>query len=165
MKESYSRPLDEFLDHMVEPQGLLHFPNSRSHSFEATRIATGSLGSFETLPLEVTHTILENVDFEALYVVKLLNSKSRAIVNSLPAYRAMAEHAPGVLRSLNVTESVDYVTTGELFAAFSNRTPSSKIDLNQCILNHTILGFGESTVALQSILTYHPMLLIYANLA
>jgi len=47
------------------------------------------------LPLEVTHNILNNVNFKTLYAMRLVNPTARAIVNSLPSYRAMAERARG----------------------------------------------------------------------
>jgi hypothetical protein len=72
------------------------------------------------LPSEVTCGILGYLDYASLGEMRLVNSQSRSLVDSLPAFRDVVELAPEVLHILAVTGVVSMFSANQVHATFMN---------------------------------------------
>jgi len=86
-----------------------------------TNSSTNSAGDFDGLPVEMIHNILRKLDFDSLGVMRLANSKTRSIVDSLPEYRSMMTHAPSIIHTLRVTTTSSHFTAEKLYALLINQ--------------------------------------------
>jgi len=94
-----------------KPQGYGYVP---------TAISTNSAGDFDGLPVEMIHNILRKLDFDSLGSMRLVNSKTQSIVDSLPEYKAMITHAPSIIHTLRVTTTSSHFTAEELYGLLIN---------------------------------------------
>ncbi len=63
-------------------------------------------GLFDTLLLELLHSIFNMLDFQSLSRVSRVSLRGEALVESLPAYRDLIEHAPLTLPALGQTRLI-----------------------------------------------------------
>lgn len=78
------------------------------------QIRESLMGRFNILPVEITNSILEHLDFRSLENMMRVNSSCKAIVESLPAYRDMIRYASGTVQALISTGLVQHFTVGQL---------------------------------------------------
>lgn len=76
--------------------------NSRVSTVSDTHISA-SLGKLDTLPLELVHEVILALDLQSLTNFRAVSSTARALVNSNPAYRNVAAHAPDAVRAYIAT--------------------------------------------------------------
>ncbi|KAH8160954.1 hypothetical protein CIB48_g7290 [Xylaria polymorpha] len=67
-----------------------------------------SLGSLDILPTEILLLTLDLLDFQSLSRISRVSLKGKAVVENLPAYREMMEHAPQTLAALGQTRLLSY---------------------------------------------------------
>ncbi|EKD20705.1 hypothetical protein MBM_01387 [Drepanopeziza brunnea f. sp. 'multigermtubi' MB_m1] len=85
-------------------------------SFQSiTKRSTASRGRLARLPLEILNKILFELDVESLGSIRLLNTWFKDVVDSLPAYRALAIYATHALRALTVTNMLSQHSVGHLY--------------------------------------------------
>lgn len=53
-----------------------------------------SFGPLARLPLEIQHTILNMLDFQTISRISRVSAHGLAVVQSLPSYQELLEHAP-----------------------------------------------------------------------
>lgn len=81
------------------------------------QIRASSMGQFDTLPVEITHSILSLLDIQSLENMMSINSHCEASVKSLPAYTDMIVHASGTVEALISTGLIGKFSVGRLHAA------------------------------------------------
>ncbi|KAI1738568.1 hypothetical protein F4680DRAFT_425483 [Xylaria scruposa] len=67
-----------------------------------------SLGSLDRLPAEILLLTLELLDFQSLSRISRVSLRGKAVVENLPAYREMMQHAPQTLAALGQTRLLSY---------------------------------------------------------
>lgn len=85
------------------------------HKAECSSLSTGRLGR---LPVEIAHEVLMNLDQLALGMVRRLNTYYRILVEGLPAYRLLKEHAWEALCIMYLTETAACFSIRQLFDEF-----------------------------------------------
>jgi hypothetical protein len=84
---------------------------SQSH----TQVKLHDTGKLRALPLEITHLVISLLDLKSLTDFRAVSWGSRALVDSLPQYNAIIQHAPNTLRALLSTNMAMHFTTPHLF--------------------------------------------------
>ena len=91
-------------------RAVIRFPKSRGGGLESSRGAfttnngggTASMGGcLAVLPLEIFHYILRELDFKSLGAMRCLNTHSKYVVGTLPAYRDLVTFAHDALLALS----------------------------------------------------------------
>jgi len=101
-------------------RNLTKVDKPQGYGYVATAISTNSAGDFDGLPVEMIHNILRKLDFDSLGSMRLVNSKTQSIVDSLPEYKAMITHAPSIIHTLRVTTTSPYFTAENLYSLLIN---------------------------------------------
>jgi hypothetical protein len=78
--------------------------------------SSSSLGLLDRIPLELLHLILVMLDFRSLLRVSRVSLLGQVVVQSLPAYRDLMEHAPHTLAALGQTGLIGLHTATVLHA-------------------------------------------------
>ncbi|KAI9818045.1 MAG: hypothetical protein M1827_000669 [Pycnora praestabilis] len=94
------------------PQLCYHWHKADS---KPANSSPSSMGSFIDLPLKMSHTILWDLDFQALEAIRILNHRSKAVVESLPAFRDVTAHGPGVLKALTAISLISWLPTFQVY--------------------------------------------------
>jgi len=76
-----------------------------------------NLGDLDALPLELLHAIFAMLDFKTLSHIQRTCLRGIAVVESLPQYRDMIEHAPKALAALGQTQLLRHHSAAALHAA------------------------------------------------
>ncbi|KAL5335000.1 hypothetical protein BJX70DRAFT_402056 [Aspergillus crustosus] len=77
-----------------------------------------SIGQLRRLPLEILHAVFLNLDYTTLNNLRLVNRTARRIIESLPAYALLRNHALETLRAMDELKCSSYFAIGDLFAEF-----------------------------------------------
>ena len=72
-------------------------------------------GNLTTLPLEMKHLILRLLDLKPLTNLRAVSWGARTLVDNLPQYKAIIEHAPNALRAFLSTNMAVQLTSTNLF--------------------------------------------------
>jgi len=119
---SWTRP--ELSRNTIQPESLeRHCPldNGRleEHTISPsnTQLRVFDTGDLRALPLEIAYLILSLLDLRSLTDFRAVSWGSRALVDSLPQYKAIIQHAPNALRALLSTNMAVHFTTSNLFEA------------------------------------------------
>ncbi|PWY94233.1 hypothetical protein BO94DRAFT_563691 [Aspergillus sclerotioniger CBS 115572] len=72
------------------------------------------LGTLEQLPLELLQIILVQLEIKALTDFRRVNRQARQIVNSVPQYNQIVQHAPISIRAILSIETGDWITCQHL---------------------------------------------------
>ena len=75
------------------------------------------MGTLPALPLEITYLILSLLDLRSLTDLRAISWGSRALVDSLPQYKAIIQHVPQALRAFLSTNMAIHYTVLDLFEA------------------------------------------------
>ncbi|KAL9003778.1 MAG: hypothetical protein Q9188_003369 [Gyalolechia gomerana] len=94
-------PLDYFSNRIGSVQPKLHT----------------ALGALQTLPLELLHLILHDLDLHTLTIFRSVNKQARHLVSSLPRYHAIVQHVPNTLRFVLSTHAAATCTLSQLYQA------------------------------------------------
>lgn len=86
-----------------------------------THVRLLNIWNMRALPLEITHLILSLLDLKSLTDFRAVSWDSRALVDGLPEYGTIIQHAPNALRALLSTNMALYFTTTNLFRALSKQ--------------------------------------------
>jgi hypothetical protein len=70
------------------------------------------------MPVEIRHMVLLQLDLATMDIVRCVNSHFRALVESLPAYKLLKEHANHTLCVIRKTRMAPIITIGALFTEF-----------------------------------------------
>lgn len=104
-----------------QSQSLIHGMVCISKPAEISKIqrndGTSSAGALDSLPLELLHSICASLDFQSLSRLSRTSIRSKAIVESLPAYRDLMKYAPGTLNALGKTGLISVHSSTTLHAA------------------------------------------------
>ncbi|TPX13491.1 uncharacterized protein E0L32_006221, partial [Thyridium curvatum] len=84
--------------------------------YSEPRPSSAGVGHFNTLPLEILHDIMHELDLRSLESLRSVNRSARQLVDSFPQYTAVASHAPDVLAALLATGAAAGTTCRGLFA-------------------------------------------------
>lgn len=74
------------------------------------------LGSLDTLPLEILHNILPQLDLLTLTDFRRVNQRALQLVASLPQFKAINSHARDALRGILSIETGRWITCEDLYA-------------------------------------------------
>src|SRR4051794_27330617 len=99
-------------------KAVIHFPKSRGIDYPraVTGGSTALMGTLALLPLEILHNILRELDFESLGSIRCLNTESKVVVETLPAYRDLATFAYNTLRALFATRVLSRYSAKHLYS-------------------------------------------------
>ncbi|KAI1144716.1 hypothetical protein F4825DRAFT_476839 [Nemania diffusa] len=67
-----------------------------------------SLGSLDKLPIEIILLTLDLLDFQSLSRLSRVSLRGKDVIQNLPAYREMMQHAPQTLAALGKTRLLSY---------------------------------------------------------
>ena len=82
--------------------------------------ASSSLGSLESLPLEMLHIIFAALDLRSLSRMASTCLRGVAVVEALPQWRDLVKHAPGAMAALGRTQLTRHHTVTTLHDALSS---------------------------------------------
>ena len=86
-------------------QGMITIYGPAQHS-RVRRHANSSIGVLDRLPLEILQWALNLLDFQSLSRFSRVSLLARKVVESLPSYRDIMEHAPQTLKALRLMHLV-----------------------------------------------------------
>ncbi|KAK2808631.1 hypothetical protein FQN50_004495 [Emmonsiellopsis sp. PD_5] len=102
---------EHFLESMIrihEPARFLSIKRDASRS---------SLGSLDVLPLELLYLTFNMMDVQSLSRICCVSLRGKAVVESLPGYYRLVQHAPGMLGALARTRLIRFHSTSTLYQA------------------------------------------------
>ncbi|PGH20369.1 hypothetical protein AJ80_03637 [Polytolypa hystricis UAMH7299] len=105
-------------------------------------VYNGELGA--TVPLELVHEIMLELDLKSLGNLRGVNSHFKEMVDSLPPYKLLLEHAPQTLGVMFRTGAAPFVPIKELYAEFSQPSCHTCDSFGQCIFLPTVRRCCES---------------------
>ncbi|KAF3032567.1 hypothetical protein E8E12_003148 [Didymella heteroderae] len=85
-------------DHTLDDQ-LALLPFGPKYNCACSR-ASSSLGALDNLPIELLTEVLLQLDLRTLADFRYVNHRARQLVDSIPQYKAIAAHAPNVIRGV-----------------------------------------------------------------
>lgn len=97
--------------HMLEGMITISKPAQRS---AIRRRSNSSIGMLDRLPLEILQWALNLLDFQSLSRVSRASLLAKSVVESLPSYRDLMEHAPQTLKALGLTGLVHVYSAAAL---------------------------------------------------
>lgn len=93
-----------------------NLPEFRERRIASHRLKTGSsIGSLETLPLELLHQIIRQLDLHSINSLRCVNSRSLSIIESVPAYRDIEKYALNALRSAFLIGTASIISCEALY--------------------------------------------------
>ncbi|RBR05895.1 uncharacterized protein FIESC28_11259 [Fusarium coffeatum] len=72
------------------------------------RVYTSSLGQLDSLPAELLLSVIDLLDFQSLSRLSRVSLLGKYVIEDLPAYRDVVEHAPEALVALGQTHLLSY---------------------------------------------------------
>ncbi|KAI9150055.1 hypothetical protein HJFPF1_09809 [Paramyrothecium foliicola] len=81
-----------------------------------SRSNPSSIGSLDTLSLEMLHLVLDWLDFQSIYRFSLASVRAREVAQALPASRELLRHAPAVLAAFGRTRLIMHHTAAKVRA-------------------------------------------------
>ncbi|GIK06236.1 hypothetical protein Aspvir_001881 [Aspergillus viridinutans] len=85
---------------------------------KASKTRRRSKALITRLPLEILHLILLNLDLTSLGMLRRVDTTSRRLVESLPAYRLLRKHAPYTLCLMDATRCSSHFPIQWIFTEF-----------------------------------------------
>lgn len=82
--------------------------------------APSSIGSLDSLPVELVHTALNRLDFQSLSRFSQTSLRANSVVQTLTAYRDMMKYAPKTLAALGQTRLVKVHSAATLHRAIQS---------------------------------------------
>ena len=82
-----------------------------------TQDRLSSLGILDRLPTELLHEVLSRLDFQSLTQFSRVSIQGKSVLQSLPAYRDLMNHAPHALAALHRTQLIHLHSASELLTA------------------------------------------------
>lgn len=79
--------------------------------------SSGPIGSLEAFPVEILHTICNSLDFQSLSRFSRVCGQAKGLVESLPAYQRLMEHASELLILLSHMRFLSFHTAAMIYAA------------------------------------------------
>ncbi|KAK2805004.1 hypothetical protein FQN51_001098 [Onygenales sp. PD_10] len=102
-------------EHLLESMIRIHDP---ARFLSIKRDARGSsLGSLDVLPLELLYLTFNVMDFQSLSRICCVSLRGKAVVESLPGYYRLVQHAPRMLGALARTRLIRFHSTSTLYQA------------------------------------------------
>jgi hypothetical protein len=98
---------------------LLARPTAAPQSMD--RASSGGLGRLDSLPVELFTNILESLDFQSLSVFSRASVRANNVVQALPAYEEVMQHARGALSVLAETRLLAHHSAASLCVALRSR--------------------------------------------
>ena len=74
-----------------------------------------SLGELDVLPLELLTTVLAQLDLQSLTDFRRVNQRAMGLINSIPQYQVVVEHASDALRGMLSIGSASFSTIEDLY--------------------------------------------------
>jgi hypothetical protein len=84
---------------------------------DISSIGLSSLGSLETFPVETLQDIYRSLDLQSLAKLRLVSSKSKAVVESLIEYQKIKGYIPDILHTMVTTKCASYFSAVGLCSA------------------------------------------------
>ncbi|KAL4905246.1 hypothetical protein BDW74DRAFT_178251 [Aspergillus multicolor] len=103
----YSKLHDHTLD---DNETLCALDNGRHHP-----APDATLGALDTLPLELLNMLLTLLDIRSLTDFRRVNQRAMQVVNSIPQYRTITEHAPTSLRAMLSIGTGRWISSQDLY--------------------------------------------------
>lgn len=75
----------------------------------------------QSLPPDIINSILNSLDLRSLTDLRAVSWGTRALVDNLPQYKSINQHAPNALRALLSTKTAVYSTALDLFRTLSSQ--------------------------------------------
>ncbi|KAI1503979.1 hypothetical protein F5X99DRAFT_373131 [Biscogniauxia marginata] len=88
--------------------GMIRIITPAQPSTICREFARSSLGQLDILSAELLLLTLNLLDFQSLSRISRVSLKGKVVVEALPAYRDMMEHAPKILTALGKTQLLSY---------------------------------------------------------
>lgn len=131
LSDALSDELISKLTHNVELdlpwEDIRDLPPARPSAVRVESIYS-SLGLLDKLPLEVVILTLNLLDFQTLFRFTRVSIKGKGVVETLPAYRTMMEHAPQVFTALRKTRLLRYHSASSILQALQSDKCVSCLD-------------------------------------
>ena len=109
--DAFERPSDEMTARTVP------IPSQTAKFSDIQRTPSApSSSALEELPCELLHNILDRLDFQALSRLARASLRAKTIVESLPAYAELVQHAPDALAVLGHTRTIRHHSAAQLRA-------------------------------------------------
>lgn len=84
-------------------------------SYKQEELPDRDLGLLDTLPLELLQNILSQVDLRTLVDIRSVNRRALQVIDSIPEYRKIIQHAPDSLRAALCIETASQTTPHDLW--------------------------------------------------
>lgn len=78
------------------------------------------LGILDTLPLELLQNVFSQVDLRTVVNFRTVNRRALGVIDSIPEYRIIIQHAPDSLRAALCVETASYITPFGLWETLTN---------------------------------------------
>jgi hypothetical protein len=91
--------------------------NGRHESQNRKNYIASISGVLSAFPIEITQSILNMLDLQSLTDFRAVSWSARALVNTIPPYKAIIQHSPDALRALLSTQMAVYFTAQDIFDA------------------------------------------------
>lgn len=103
------------------PAHILNSVLNIRESIEATVLQrtteSSSIGPLDTFPLEILHLILNSLDFQSLSRFSRTCHQGKTVVESLPTYRVVIQHASKALIALSRTNLITFHSAASIHTA------------------------------------------------
>ncbi len=87
------------------------------HATTESIASVSSIGNLEILPIEIIHSIFNILDLQTLTHCRAISWRARCLVDSIPPYKTIVQHAPNALRALLSTNMAVCFTAQDIFKA------------------------------------------------
>ncbi|KAL4960996.1 uncharacterized protein BDV14DRAFT_204147 [Aspergillus stella-maris] len=114
------------------------------------------LGTLEQLPPEIHNMILLYLDIRALTDLRRISRRVMQVIDSIPAYKAIVQHAPYLLRAILSINTGQWIVCQDLYANYTQQSATPAVILaGICTcLSHTkpLSGSLDSSLSVHLIL-------------